>query len=445
MIRFFKSKREVLFEIITWGTIVLVTLFVALYFPYSIASSALFYVLIGATATSTFWYLRSRRLYQLALKNAEEVKRKGQELTRQRQTSELIFNHSSEGILMIDSSKRIVTFSKGLEKMSGFKKEELLGKIANQTLEFTGSDSAPSILDIILLPKEQLSQKHYSKLINNSLKTKQDKFIEVEISYDNFTDPTNKNLLGLATLRDITYEKEVRERDREFVSMASHQIFTPLSMIRGFLSIILNDKKNTIGSKQKKYIEQSYLATKRMVTLVMSLLSTSRIEGHKMIIKPSPFDLVELIDDIIRDLKHSEQLYGNKIELNSSHKAIMLDADIDKIGQIITNSLDNAIKYTSKGLIKIELSKKGSKVEIRIVDNGIGIPENEVGHVGSKFFRGSNAMKHDTRGTGLGMFINNFIVAKHHGKLEINSQENVGTTVAITLPAVYKQEGDNNG
>jgi len=429
---YWSNRRELIYEIVTWSIIVIATVVVMLYFP---SFSALFYVLIGATFASTFWYLRSRRLYQMATSSAALARDKSRELIRQRQTSELVFDHASDGILIVDDSKRIIDFSAGLEKMTGFKREHLLGKIADQALEFQGSSKIPPVLDIILLPKSHIDRKyHLAGLFNNSLITNNGHLIQTEISFDSFKDPVSGRLVGMAIIRDISYEKEVRERDREFVSMASHQIFTPLSMIRGFLSLMLSEKTGVLNAKQKDYTLEAYKSSKRLVSLVMSLLSTSRIDGEKIQLNLSKFDLVELLRKMIDELKESDQLNGNKISLGSDHKSIMLQADQEKISQAISNSLDNAIKYTDNGQIRVNLTKQANRVSIKIIDNGIGIPDNEIERVCTKFYRCSNAMNRDTKGTGLGMFISQFMIEKHHGKLDLKSKVGQGTELTITLP-----------
>jgi PAS domain S-box-containing protein len=433
---YWSSKRELIYEIVTWSLIVLATVFVIIYFP---SFSALFYVLTGATLASSFWYLRSRRLYLQAISSAAEANRKSRELIRQRQTSQLFFDHSSDGILIVDDNKRIIDFSAGLEKMTGFRSRELLGKIADHVLEFQSDAKTPPLLEIILRPKNFAKNRHHLLgLLNNSLKTANGHSIQVEINFDNFKDPVSGRLIGLAVLRDVTIEMEVRERDREFVSMASHQMFTPLSMIRGFLSLMLNSRTDKLAAKQKDYAEEAYRATKRLISLVMSLLSTSRIDGEKTELHLTKFDLIDLVQKMVDELKKTKLLVGNSLSLESDQKVIMLEADQEKISQAISICLDNALKYTDNGQVKIVITKLRNQALIKIIDNGIGIPENEIDRVYSKFYRGSNAMNRDTKGTGLGLFISQFMVEKHHGKINIKSKIGQGTELTITLPLAAK-------
>jgi PAS domain S-box-containing protein len=371
--------------------------------------------------------------------SSAEVAHKNRELIKQRQTSELFFDHSSDGILIVDDEKRIVDFSRGLEKITGFKKEELLGKIADQALEFSGEGKAPGILNLILLPKNLAKQKyHLPGLLINSLTAKDNRLLQVEINYDNFKDPVSGRLIGIAVLRDITLEKEVRERDREFVSMASHQIFTPLSMVRGFLSLLLNDRTGKLNEKQRDYVSEAYHASKRLVDLVMSLLSTSRIDGQKTELNVSRFDIIKSCRNLIEEIKTSGQLNDNKLSFKSSEKSLFIQADEQKVTQAISNCVENALKYTDKGRVELQVEKNRSDILIKIVDNGIGIPENEIDRVWGKFYRGSNAMKRDTQGTGLGMFITRYMTELHHGKLGIKSEVGKGTEISISLPKDIK-------
>lgn len=433
------QKNELTYEVITWGIIIIATLFVAIYFPYSSAFNALIYVLGGATFASTYWYLRSRRLFMIAMRNAEEALSKSRELVKQRQTSEIILEHSSDGIIILDDQKRIMSFSASLENLTNFKKEEVVGKIADQVLTFSGKDNIPSILEIILLPKDFAARKYrLGNYVQNSLKTKDGKFVEVEITYDSFKDPSSNRLLALAILRDITYEQEVRQRDREFVSMASHQLFTPLSMIRGFLSLILEKQAGEVNEKQQLYLDKAYEATKRLVSLVGSLLSTSRIEGERVQFEVKEFDLKAAIKRLVDEFVNSNQTRNNKITTNFDASPIIIEADEEKVSQIINNCLDNSIKYTDNGQITVSAEADSKNVKITVIDNGIGIPQNEIDRIGTKFYRAQNVMKRDTKGTGLGMFIAAFLLEKQGGKIHYDSVEGKGTTVTITLPLKSK-------
>ncbi len=438
------QKSGVFYEVATWGAIVVATIFVAVYFPYSAASNALIYVLIGATFASTFWYLRSRRLFILALQSAQEALAKNRELLKQRQTSELIMNHSSDGILILDDQKRIVSFSQGLEKMIGFKAKDLLGKVADQVLGFSGRAGTPSILDIILLPKEHNRHRYrLGSYVDNSLRTKNGGFIDTEIAYDSFKDPVKNRLMAIAVLRDVTYEQEVRKRDKEFVSMASHQIYTPLSMIRGFLSLLLDDKIGKLNPKQQLYSDKAYQASVRLVSLIASLLSTSRIEGERIQLAIKEYDLRESIEKIVEDYRHGGQLNNNRLELRLGSQKLNIEADQEKISQVVSNCLDNAIKYTFGGKILVELKSDHGQAIIKIIDNGMGIPQNEIDRIGTKFYRAQNVMKVDTKGTGLGMYIASYLLERHGGKIHFDSTEGRGTVVTIKIPIKSKVKHDN--
>lgn len=428
-------RTELIYEATTWGIIVAATLFVAFYFPYSQAFSGLLYVLIGATLTSTFWYLRSRRLYLSAVESAQEAVEKNRELIKQRQTSELIFEYASEGILLIDESKHIIGLSKGLERMIGFKKEELVGKIADRVLSFSGQGNMPSLFEIISLPKTEAKKRyHFSSYLDNSLKTKDGKFINVEITYDSFNDPVSRNVLTLAVLRDVTYEEEIRRRDREFVSMASHQIFTPLSMIRGFLSLLIDGTAGKLNDKQNIYSQKAYIATKRLGSLVASLLSTSKIDGERVKLEISRFDLTKAVEDLAKEYQSSNQLKDNKLTTEFKDRPLEIFADKEQLTEAINNILENAIHYTDNGRIILKVEKSHDQAIISVIDSGIGIPQNEIDRIGGKFFRAENAIKRDTHGTGLGLFVSYYLIKRHKGNIKIESQEHKGTTVIITLP-----------
>jgi len=428
------NQRSIIPEIITFIVIIFVTIFVVFYFPYSKAMNSLVYVLVGGMVTTTFWYLRTRRMYDLTLRTSQEMVKNNQLLIKERQTAETILKHSIDGVLLVDNNKRIVGFSPSLERISGFSESEMIGKIFDQALIFGNKPGAPNIGDLLLSPKNRTENASY---ISNTLKQKDGTFVDLEINYKAFRDKTTDKIFGLAFIKDVTYEREIKQRDNKFITLASHQIFTPLSMIRGFLSLILEQRIGKLNQKQKLYAEKAYESAKRLVSLIGSFLSISSIENEKSENKIKEFDLVKTIKGIVQEFENAGQSKKNNISITSPAR-VFINSDQEKVEHIFYNCLDNAIKYGDDGQIKIVFDDQKNQTIIKIIDKGIGIPQNEIERIGDKFYRAANAINKDPKGTGLGVFMTNFLAEKISSKLILESTEGQGTTAIITLAKKIK-------
>jgi len=374
-------------------------------------------------------------MYNLTLKTSQEIVSKNQLLIKERQTAEMILNHSIDGILLVDDNKRIVGFSPSLEKMTGYREKDLMGKIFNQALKFGSKPGAPNIGDLLHTTN---SHKKESSYISNSLQRKDGIYIDLEINHKAFRDTTTGKTYGLAFIKDVTYEREIKQRDNKFITLASHQIFTPLSMIRGFLSLILEQRIGKLNQKQQLYAEKAYESAKRLVSLIGSFLSISSIENEETENKIKEFDLVEILKNVIQEFENTGQTNKNNISITSPTR-IFIASDQEKVEHIFYNCLDNALKYSDNNQVKVVINEKKNEVEVKIIDKGIGIPQNEIERIGDKFYRAANAIRKDPKGTGLGIFMTNFLAEKIEASVVLESTENQGTTATITFTKKIKR------
>lgn len=229
--------------------------------------------------------------------------------------------------------------------------------------------------------------------------------------------------------------KEIDETKDEFISMASHQLRTPLTSVKGYLSMVLEGDAGKLTEEQRKYLNQSFLSSQRMVNLISDLLNVSRLKTGKFVIESHPSNLAEVIEGEIGQLR--EVATGHDLELKydkpSDFPTLMLDET--KVRQVIMNFIDNAIYYTPKGgHIEVQLANKEQTVEFTVKDNGIGVPKHEQHNLFNKFYRAGNAQKARPDGTGLGLFMAKKVIIAQGGSLIFTSQEGKGSTFGFTLP-----------
>ena len=236
----------------------------------------------------------------------------------------------------------------------------------------------------------------------------------------------------------VSLEREQIEKMKsEFVSVASHQLRTPLTGIRWFAELLLKGKAGKISTDQKDFLDQIYQSNDRMIKLVEDLLNVSRIDtGSKFEIKKAPKDLVEIINSLTSDLIGLAHQYEVEIQKSEGFpEKYELPIDADKIRQVFQNLLSNAVKYSKKGgVVEILFENKKDKILISVKDTGLGIPEKQQSRMFEKFFRADNVKTVETDGTGLGLYIAKAIVEGHGGKIWFESKENTRTSFFVELP-----------
>jgi len=223
----------------------------------------------------------------------------------------------------------------------------------------------------------------------------------------------------------------------EFVSIASHQLRTPLSAIRWTLNLI-SDGRITNPTDMATYLGLVKENNERMIRLVNDLLDVSRVEMGRMAFFPKQTNIYVLIEKIVNASAPFAQANNVTLSMEAPDTLPNVLTDPDKISITIQNLVDNAIKYTKeKGEVKVTLVSDKDFVTIAIKDKGVGIPDSQQKHIFKKFFRSDNIMKNQTVGTGLGLFIARSIVEGNKGKIWFESKEGEGTTFFFTLP-IYK-------
>lgn len=240
------------------------------------------------------------------------------------------------------------------------------------------------------------------------------------------------------TLELENKNKRLRELDKakdEFISMASHQLRTPLTAIKGYLSMLLEGDAGEIKMAQYDFVMEAYNGSSRMVGLINDLLNVSRMETGRFFIEPVEVDLEIMIEEELKLLSNHAKDKKLYLRFEPRKKKIpKVRADETKIRQVIMNFTDNAIYYTEKGGVTVSLDVEGKSIVYKVKDTGIGVPENQRKDLFTKFYRADNARRARPDGTGLGIYLAKKVVGDHEGELIFESKEGKGSTFGFKMP-----------
>lgn len=231
--------------------------------------------------------------------------------------------------------------------------------------------------------------------------------------------------------------KHLDEVKDEFISMASHQLRTPLTSIKGYLSMVIDGDIGTITPQQEKVLKEAFNSSERMVRLIADFLNVSRLQTGKFVIEKADIDIKKVVEreaDAIRVMAEGHAL---GIEVIVPSEQVMVHADESKLREVIMNFIDNAIYYSRPNTtVSVRLTVSNGDVVFTVHDTGIGAPEAEQSRLFHKFYRASNARKQRPDGTGVGLYLARRIISAHGGSVVFESVEGKGSTFGFRLPLV---------
>lgn len=228
---------------------------------------------------------------------------------------------------------------------------------------------------------------------------------------------------------------EASRMKSEFISVVSHQLRTPLSNLKWAIDFLLSGRLGPTGEKQLEYFRILKENSGRMGELVSDLLMVSRIETANLPLNKKEFSLEDLTKELVLRFVPFAEASNVEIKFKFSDNLPKAFADHSQIRQALENLLDNAVRYVKeKGSVEVSLEKRNSILYLEIKDTGVGIPQQDQKYIFQKFFRSENVLRHQTQGSGLGLYIAKSIIEKSGGKIGFKSQEGQGSTFWIALP-----------
>lgn len=372
-------------------------------------------------------------------------------LQAEKAKSSLILNAIEDGVMVIDNQGIIRLCNPAAAKLAGWEANDTTGLDFTAVLKFNGLNKAP------LPPEKDPISKAFKESTSERdsiiLVAKDGTQIYISIVVSLLFDKDKKVTGAVAVFRDVSKEKSEEQRRADFISTASHEMRTPVAAIEGYLALALNDKVSSVDAKARSYLEKAHSSTEHLGKLFQDLLTSAKAEDGRLVSHPVVVEMGSYLEQIADSLRFAAQKKGlltdftigaSATEMNGKviKPLYYVQADPDRLREVITNLFDNAVKYTESGKISIGLTGNEEVVQFFIKDTGPGIPETDLPHLFQKFYRVDNSATRTIGGTGLGLFICRKIVELYKGRIWVESQVGKGSTFYINLPRLTSQKAD---
>lgn len=351
----------------------------------------------------------------------------------QQAETEALFTSIGDGAISTDEFGRITRVNPAAQDLLGYSETELIGTWFPKKIIAVSLDNMPIKLIDRPITKAFLTGKPISEKMHYRRKDGQKLPVAINISPILLD---GKPLGAIEVFRDITLEQEVDRMKSEFISLASHQLRTPLSAIKTYTHMLYDGYMGDLNEAQKKSLHTIISASDRMNELISTLLNITRMESGTIAITPKLLQLDQIVEEVLKELSLIATDKSIKLSLRTTPKAgISLRTDALILKEVLINLVANALKYTPEGgRIVIKMRARKSDVLIAVEDNGWGIPKYSQDQVFSKFFRAQNIVQRETSGTGLGLYLVKGLLDALGGEIWFVSQEGKGTIFSFTLP-----------
>lgn len=339
-----------------------------------------------------------------------------------------IIENTEESIVGQDLNGVILSWNRGAEKLYGYSENEVLGKNIDVIIPPNKNDEIKNIFEAI---KNGKTVDHFQTI----RRKKDGRLVDVSISVSPIKDSKGV-LVGVSSLTiDITKEKEIDQAKSEFVSLAAHQLKTPVGALNWDMEMLLAGDYGKIGKKQKEVLEEMYGLGSRMNELINDFLNISRIDLGVFVVNPIPVSFAKIADDVLEEMEPRRVKKGHEITKQYGKDLPEIPADKTLLRIIFQNFISNAIKYThDNGQIMVSIEKNGDSALVSVANNGNPIPLADQPHIFEKMYRASDAQEQEPDGNGLGLYLVRKIAENVGGKVWFTSKKGEDTVFYFSLP-----------
>ncbi|MBI3924564.1 MAG: PAS domain S-box protein [Armatimonadetes bacterium] len=367
---------------------------------------------------------------EVVIQNARLLQR----LLNERRWLEAVVHHSSDGVVILDQNGTVIGYNLTMSRLTGWEIGVAVGRPSHEVfplrLEQSGAASTTALL--------RISRRFFhesTEPVEAQLETREGEQLHVEVVGAPLFDESGRPLGWVMTVRDITRRKEVERLQKVFLSAVSHELHTPIAVIKGFSGLLADPEMEISPAVAREKAGIIREEAERLERMVGQILYATRIQAGGIEVEREPIDLLALVRRVVQKLEPLAAAAGCELRTKLPEALPPVEADYEKIQQVLTNLIENATKYGGKSPILVQVEALADRVLVRVTDAGPGIPEADRERIFVLFERGEDPLRSRVRGAGLGLFICKAIVEAHGGRIGVEEGESGGASFYFTLPA----------
>jgi PAS domain S-box-containing protein len=367
-----------------------------------------------------------RILHTIADQVASSYKKLKELISKEKRKIESMVESMAEGVIMTDENESLLVLNPAAKGMLG------ISSIDSMTDEGIWNYFRKLKLGKLY---QKLSDQEGNGVVAEDVDLDEPKPVTLRVTSSPVRNHLGERLGVVTILRDITKEKEIDRMKSDFISFVSHELRTPLTIVKGFVTIMLDDASGRFTREQKEQLSYINESIDRLSRIISNLLDISKIEAGKLRLQKESIDVVSLIKKVLRSFGIYAKSKRVKLETSFDSNLPRVLADSDRLTQVLTNLIDNAIKFSNKNAeVFIEAKDGKDVIEVSVADSGIGISSEDFNRIFNKFQRVEKGVSAKLRGTGLGLPISKEIIQLHGGKIWVESEVGKGSKFTFTLP-----------
>jgi two-component system, OmpR family, sensor histidine kinase VicK len=364
------------------------------------------------------------------------------DITAMKQNSEkslilsAIVDSTDDAIISKNLDSIVTSWNRSAERLFGYTAEEMIGQSIVMLIPEDRLQEEPAIITKL---KSGQRVDHFE----TKRKTKYGKLLDVSLTISPVMDISGR-IIGISKIaRDITDKKQEEQRKNDFIAIVSHELKTPLTSMRSYVQLARAKAVERSDAFTENVLDRAENQTKKMTALIQDFLNLSRLEEGKMSLNVSDFSLTELMEEVLSDM----------LTLSSTHtiicepcQKVIISGDREKLGQVLTNLVGNAIKYSPEGTtITMQYKFNNGKIEFSVTDQGYGISEADQSRLFERFYRVNDGRQGRITGFGIGLYLVSEILKLHGGKIKVKSKPGAGSTFSFSLPVQTSGKQDHLG
>ena len=336
-----------------------------------------------------------------------------------------IITSSDDAIISKTLDSVITSWNAAAHQMFGYSADEMIGQTVHKLIPADRQDEENKII-------ERLRKGERVEHFETQRVTRDGRLIDVSLTISPIKDSEGRIIGASKIARDVTERKLDENRKNDFIGMVSHELKTPLTSLNAIIQVVSAKLKQNDDPFLTGAMERANTQVKKMTTMINGFLNVSRLESGKIIIERQRFDLYELIEEIVDETNLTVTTHQTILD---QCDPIEIEADRDKIASVITNLINNAIKYSPNGkTVNVQCEKQQERVVVSVHDEGVGIQPNDLPHVFDRYFRSENKQTRHISGFGIGLYLSAEIIHRHNGDIWAESATGKGSTFYFSLP-----------